>query len=62
MMVLSTQLLVRVANTFSNFCCRISRVFYGEVENLPEPKRGTLFQQWYLVPKMQNLKVIAEKT
>ena len=29
--------------TFSNFCCGISRVFYGEVENLPEPKRGTMY-------------------
>lgn len=29
---------------FSNFCCGISTVFYGEIGNLPEP--GTC-QQWY---------------
>lgn len=33
----------RVANSFTNFCCGISRVFYGEVENLPEHKRGTMY-------------------
>lgn len=26
----------RVANKFSNFCCGISTVFYGEIENLPD--------------------------
>lgn len=25
---------------FSNFCCGISKVFYGEIENLPEPEDG----------------------
>ena len=33
----------RVENDFSNFCCGISKVFYGDVENLPEPKRGTMY-------------------
>ena len=33
----------RVANKFSNFCCGISTVFYGEIENLPEPKEGTIY-------------------
>ena len=36
----------RVENQFSNFCCGISTVFYGEIENLPEPEEGTI-QQWY---------------
>ena len=33
----------RVANKFSNFCCGISSVFYGEIENLPEPEEGTIY-------------------
>lgn len=33
----------RVANTFTNFCCGIANVFYGDIENLPEPKRGTMY-------------------
>ena len=33
----------RVANTFSNFCNGVAKVFYGEVENIPEPKRGTMY-------------------
>lgn len=28
----------------THFCNGIAKVFYGDVENLPEPKRGTLFQ------------------
>ena len=39
---------VRVANTFSNFCCGISKVFYGEIENLPEPEDGV----YYIVSAM----------
>ena len=38
----------RVENTFSNFCCGISKVFYGEIENLPEPEDGT----YYIVSAM----------
>lgn len=38
----------RVENTFSNFCCGISKVFYGEIENLPEPENGT----YYIVSAM----------
>ena len=38
----------RVANTFSNFCCGISKVFYGEIENLPEPEDGV----YYIVSAM----------
>lgn len=38
----------RVANTFSNFCCGISKVFYGDVENLPEPEDGV----YYIVSAM----------
>ena len=30
----------RVENQFSNFCCGISTVFYGEIKNLPEPEEG----------------------
>lgn len=33
----------RVENKFSNFCCGISKVFYGEIENLPEPEDGTYY-------------------
>ena len=33
----------RVTNKFSNFCCGISTVFYGEIENLPEPEEGTIY-------------------
>ena len=39
---------VRVENTFSNFCCGISKVFYGEIENLPEPEDGV----YYIVSAM----------
>lgn len=35
--------IARVANTFSNFCNGIAKVFYGDIENLPEPKRGTMY-------------------
>lgn len=38
----------RVANKFSNFCCGISKVFYGEIENLPEPEDGV----YYIVSAM----------
>lgn len=38
----------RVENKFSNFCCGISKVFYGEIENLPEPEDGT----YYIVSAM----------
>ena len=40
--------ITRVENTFSNFCCGISKVFYGEIENLPEPEDGT----YYIVSAM----------
>ena len=40
--------IARVENTFSNFCCGISKVFYGEIENLPEPEDGT----YYIVSAM----------
>ena len=36
----ATGKVARVANKFSNFCCGISKVFYGEIENLPEPEDG----------------------
>lgn len=42
-MVLSTIHQARVENQFSNFCCGISTVFYGEIENLPEPEEGTIY-------------------
>lgn len=38
----------RVENTFSNFCCGISKVFYGDIENLPEPEDGV----YYIVSAM----------
>lgn len=38
----------RVANKFSNFCCGISKVFYGEIEGLPEPEDGV----YYIVSAM----------
>ena len=47
----------RVANKFSNFCCGISTVFYGEIENLPEPEEGTIYieQQKRKAEQMQQL-------
>lgn len=44
----ATGKIARVANTFSNFCCGISKVFYGEIENLPEPEDGV----YYIVSAM----------
>ena len=44
----ATDKVARVENTFSNFCCGISKVFYGEIENLPEPEDGT----YYIVSAM----------
>lgn len=43
-----TDRVARVENTFSNFCCGISKVFYGEIENLPEPEDGV----YYIVSAM----------
>lgn len=40
----TTDRVARVENTFSNFCCGISKVFYGE--NLPEP------EDYYIVSAM----------
>ena len=42
-MVQNTIHQARVANKFNNFCCGISTVFYGEIENLPEPEGGTIY-------------------
>lgn len=42
----TTDKVARVENTFSNFCCGISKVFYGE--NLPEPEDGV----YYIVSAM----------
>ena len=44
----ATGKIARVENTFSNFCCGISKVFYGEIENLPEPEDGV----YYIVSAM----------
>ena len=44
----TTGKIARVENTFSNFCCGISKVFYGEIENLPEPEDGV----YYIVSAM----------
>lgn len=44
----TTDRVARVENTFSNFCCGISKVFYGEIENLPEPEDGV----YYIVSAM----------
>ena len=48
----------RVANTFSNFCCGISKVFYGEIENLPEPEDGTYYIVSAMVLAANNSKPI----
>ena len=40
----TTDRVARVENTFSNFCCGISKVFYG----LPEPEDGV----YYIVSAM----------
>lgn len=52
----ATGKIARVANTFSNFCCGISKVFYGDVENLPEPKRGTMYIVSAMVLSAENAK------
>ena len=44
----ATGKVARVENTFSNCCCGISKVFYGEIENLPEPEDGV----YYIVSAM----------
>ena len=44
----ATGKVARVENTFSNFCCGISKVFYGDIENLPEPEDGV----YYIVSAM----------
>ena len=36
-------LCANIENQFSNFCCGISTVFYGKIENLPEPEEGTIY-------------------
>lgn len=46
----------RVENDFSNFCCGISKVFYGDVENLPEPKRGKVYIVSAMVLAAENSK------
>ena len=52
----ATGKIARVANTFSNFCNGIAKVFYGEVENLPEPKRGTMYIVSAMVLSAENAK------
>ena len=44
----ATGKIARVENTFSNFCCGISKVFYGDIENLPESEDGV----YYIVSAM----------
>ena len=44
----ATGKIARVENTFSNFCFGISKVFYGDIENLPEPEDGV----YYIVSAM----------
>lgn len=48
----------RVENTFSNFCCGISKVFYGEIENLPEPEDGVYYIVSAMVLAANNSKPI----
>lgn len=48
----------RVENTFSNFCCGISKVFYGEIENLPEPEDGVYYIVSALVLAANNDKSV----
>ena len=52
----ATGKIARVANTFSNFCNGIAKVFYGDVENLPEPKRGTMYIVSAMVLSAENAK------
>lgn len=52
----ATGKVARVANTFSNFCNGIAKVFYGDVENLPEPKRGTMYIVSAMVLAAENAK------
>ena len=52
----ATGKIARVANTFSNFCNGIAKVFYGDVENLTEPKRGTMYIVSAMVLSAENAK------
>lgn len=48
----------RVENKFSNFCCGISKVFYGEIEGLPEPEDGVYYIVSAMVLAANNSKPI----
>ena len=52
----ATGKIARVENTFSNFCCGISKVFYGEIENLPEPEDGVYYIVSAMVLSAENAK------
>lgn len=52
----ATGRIARVANTFSNFCNGIAKVFYGDIENLPELKRGTMYIVSAMVLSAENAK------
>lgn len=52
----TTDRVARVENTFSNFCCGISKVFYGEIENLPEPEDGVYYIVLAMVLAANNSK------
>ena len=52
----ATGKVARVANSFTNFCNGIAKVFYGDIENLPEPKRGTMYIVSAMVLGAENAK------
>lgn len=52
----ATGKIARVANSFTNFCNGIAKVFYGDIENLPEPKRGTMYIVSAMVLGAENAK------
>lgn len=52
----ATGKIARIANSFTNFCNGIAKVFYGDIENLPEPKRGTMYIVSAMVLGAENAK------
>lgn len=52
----ATGKIARVVNSFTNFCNGIAKVFYGDIENLPEPKRGTMYIVSAMVLGAENAK------
>lgn len=49
----TTDRVARVENTFSNFCCGISKVFYGELDNGATPLDA--LREWDIIQSIRAL-------